>query len=373
MSTEMPKIESIIKSAYKFRTLDEMLQAYYGPAQEYLGKADAPITTATTGVRNVVYGPQLFAQVCVAYNTFGCLPKDIWRSGFRAISAAGSTASAGTAENAAIPDTVKPTFVQIATPPKLVSASSEETLLELAMEKVDDVALWDDIIAYMKEEFQNRINRGMHTSFDNLAGTNVESIDRVCASSGEQAACGETAADEDLYGIDRSANTWFNAYVAHNSNVDRTMALSQVDALFPQVRPFWKDNSMQNKVIITGYDTLERLEQLIQSQQRFVNTVSAQMSVNGIQTLKGAEAGFDVTAYKYVPCVPDQNAVQDTLSRLELIDLDFTAIQMAVPIMYQESEEYLHIDRFGRMAVYYGAMELVCKKPAGCAKLRDLK
>ena len=56
MSTEVPKIESLIKSAYKCQTLDEMLQAYYGPAQEYLGKADPPITISTTGVRNVVYG-----------------------------------------------------------------------------------------------------------------------------------------------------------------------------------------------------------------------------------------------------------------------------------------------------------------------------
>ena len=373
MSTEVPKIENLIKSAYKFQTLDEMLQAYYGPAQEYLGKADAPITISTTGVRNVVYGPQLFGQFCVAYNTFGFLPKDIWRSGFRAISTAGSTASAGVSETAAVPETLKPGFVQVATPPKLLSASSEETLLELAMEKVDDTALWDDVIAYMKEEFQNRINRGLHTNFDTLASINIESIDRICASSVEQGACGETVADEDLHGIDRSANTWFNAYVNHASNTDRTMALSQVDALFPQVRPLWKDASMQNKAIITVYDTLERLEQLIQSQQRFVNTVSAQMSVNGIQTLKGAEAGFDVTAYKYVPCIPDQNAAQDTLSRLYLLDLDVTSIQMAVPIMYQESEEYLHIDRFGRMGVYYGAMELVCKKPAACAKLRDLK
>ena len=47
---------------------------------------------------------------------------------------------------------------------------------------------------------------------------------------------------------------------------DRVLALDQLDDLFQQV---WERGG-NPKVILTGYDTLMRLQQLLQSQQRFM-------------------------------------------------------------------------------------------------------
>lgn len=368
---------SIAKSALKYNNLQEMLNDYYGDADQYLGKVDAPVAIGTTGVRNVLYGAQLWAQVNVAANAFGALPKDVWeKSGFRAITAAAATAGAGIAETAAVPDTIKPTFAQIDVNPKLYAASTEMTLMEMAVEGRDDTITWEELMSYMKDEFMNRLDRALMTDNDTLAGNNIESLDRIVGSNSEIAGCGQTAGDLDIYSQDRdAAASWCDAYVNHNSNTDRTFALTQLDALFTQCRPFWNNyNGVQNKVLITGFDTLERIEQQIASQMRInVPTANVSFGVNGVQTLPGVEAGLDVSAYKKVPMIPDAFTTADTLSRAFLLDLDFIKFSNAAPIQYREFDDVAYIDRFGKMAVYYGVGEVYCKKFKCHGKLRDLK
>ena len=75
------------------------------------------------------------------------------------------------------------------------------------------------------------------------------------------------AGDLDIYSIDRSANSWSDAEVdAGAAGADRVLSLDQLDNLFQKI---WLRGG-NPKVMLTGYDTLMRLQQLLQSQQRFM-------------------------------------------------------------------------------------------------------
>jgi hypothetical protein len=130
---------------------------------------------------------------------------------------------------------------------------------------------------------------------------------------------------------------------------------------------------VENKVIITGYDTLERIQQLIQAQQRFVGTTRVQMTVNGVQTVAGTEAGFDVSSYKGVPIIPDNNVLQDTLSRIYTLDLDNIHVGVLSPIQYLESGDFFANDKIGKEGLYYMHGEIVCTKFKAQGKVRDLQ
>lgn len=70
-----------------------------------------------------------------------------------------------------------------------------------------------------------------------------------------------------------------------------------VDNLFLGCMPWWDQNSTNNKCLITGYDTLAKLQMILQPQQRYQGFVDAQFDVNGIKTVQGNNTGFQVATY----------------------------------------------------------------------------
>ncbi len=65
------------------------------------------------------------------------------------------------------------------------------------------------------------------------------------------------------------------------------------------------------KVILTGYDTLMRLQQLLQSQQRFMEEKRVTPTYNGVKGVPGMEAGFIVATYNGVPIIPTKDMDDD--------------------------------------------------------------
>lgn len=221
----------------------------------------------------------------------------------------------------------------------------------------------------------------MNTNVTTLASTNIESIDRMASSYAEVTNCGDVdAGDSDPYGAadagawnDRDAAAgWTDAYVNHNSNTDRTFALSQIDTVITNVRPYWKDRSPANKVMITGDDTELRMGQLLRSQERYTSK-NVRMTVNGVQTLEGVDGGMDVATYLKIPIIPDANAIQDTISRVTVLDMDHIHIGVLQPLVYLESEDYQALDKFVREGVFHMEGELVTTRFKGLGKVRDLK
>ena len=132
---------------------------------------------------------------------------------------------------------------------------------------------------------------------------------------------------------------------------------------------------MQNKCIITGYDSVARIGTLLASQQRYGSgqSVRVQFTVNGIQTISGAEAGFEVASYNGVPIIPDINTLQDTISRIYLCDFDHLHMGALTPVQYMESNDWFGLDRFVTMGLYHMQGEVICTKYKAQGKVRDLQ
>lgn len=381
-------------------TIEEMELLYYSDlgvqflreqgdlTAQFTAKSSGPVSTATTGVYNAVFGAQAWSQLNQEANTFGCLGKVPWgRSGFR-VKKARSTSlpTAGVAETGTIPATTVPDYQEISYKPKLAAMSFDNTeMQEFLVEEADDdnyasmAQLRYDVALDHKED----LNAMLNVEFGTLAGNKFESIDRVTASSVEQAACGETAGDEDLYGVDRSTYTWFNAQVGHNSNVDRTLT----DTIIREFDDTVAAAGGMTQFLQTGWNTQAAISGLYQSQVRYnpLGVANIKASVNGIQTKEGIGAGLRViTVYGY-PLIISKDTVKDTLSRIYFLDTSNPegydtprlCIKIAKPTQYFEAGinqgTPFAINAFGNKGLYRTMGELHCPFPAAQGKLRDLK
>ena len=186
--------------------------------------------------------------------------------------------------------------------------------------------------------------------------------------------CGAT--DLDIYSISRNANSWSNAEVNCGSDQDaanrRTLSLDHLDSLFQQI---WVRGG-NPKVILTGYDTLMRLQQLLQSQQRFMEEKRVTQTYNGVKGVPGVEAGFIVATYNGVPIIPSKDVVKDGISRMYFLDTDYVYFSTAIPTQYFESGietgDPFAINRLGQEGMYRSMGEIWTTFFGGHGSIRDL-
>jgi len=357
-----------------YRTIEDLEDAFYGRGAREVMKADAPVLSSTTAVYNAVYGAKCWSQMNLEANAFGVLKKSPWNmSGWRVITArANATVIGGVAENAQLPDTLKPTFAQVSTKPKTVVHGFNVSEVQQYLGKVDD-SLGDTMEAmreYMAKEHAEHMNKMLLGDVDVVAGNNIESIDRVVSANNEVARV--TANDCDIYGLDRDAGaSWTDAYVDTAAS-SRALTLAMVDALFQNV---WV-NGGDPKLLFTGYDTDVRISALLQAQQRFVENQVVKGSVNGMQTLEGINAGFIVNSYLKRPIIVSKDTKQDTISRLYALDTDFLELRVAKPTRYYESGiesgDPFGINYLGQEGLYNTMAELICYFFKAQGKVRDL-
>jgi len=369
------------------RTITDMERYFYGAGNamgySYSGsellKADAPMLSTTAGIYQAIYGRKVWSQLNQEFNAFSILPKRPWeRSGWRVITERPSFAvGGGLAENATLPDTTKPTFQHIAAKPKTIAHTFD--MSETAMFLADKDDGLGDIRAVLKEEMgkhhAEHINRMLTVDVTTVAGNNFESLDRVTVGNNSMVSGTHyDAGDEDMYSIDRSANTWsFAEDSADSGSTDRVLSLDHLDEIF---RLTWERGG-NPKVILTGYDTLMRLQQLLQSQQRFLEEKRVTPTYNGVKGVPGIEAGFIVATYNGIPIIPSKDVAKDTLSRMYFLDTDYLYFSTAIPTQYFESGietgDPFAINRLGQEGMYRTMGELWTTFFGGHASIRDLK
>ena len=377
------------------RNITDMERYYYGAGNamgySYSGsellKADAPMLSTTAGTYQAIYGRKVWSQLNQEFNAFSILPKRPWeRSGWRVITDRPSFAKGGgVAENATLPDTTKPQFQHIAAKPKTVvhTFDMSETAMFLA-DKDDGLG---DIRSVLKEEMgkhhAEHINKMLTADCSIVAGNDFESLDRITGNDGGASGgltsletggaaahhCGAT--DLDIYSISRNANSWSNAEVNCGSDQDaanrRTLSLDHLDTLFQQI---WVRGG-NPKVILTGYDTLMRL------QQRFMEEKRVTPTYNGVKGVPGIEAGFIVATYNGVPIIPSKDIVKDGISRMYFLDTDYSYFSTAIPTQYFESGietgDPFAINRLGQEGMYRSMGEVWTTFFGGHGSIRDLK
>lgn len=368
---------------FPLRTMGQLEDYYYGRnAMMRVMKADEPYLSTTTGIYNPIYGQKVWSQLNQEKNLFACLPKKVWDStGWRVITARADTPPVGgIAEDGAIPETGKPTYAQIYTKPKLVAHSFAASEIDSFLSTVDD-ALNPMAAAreYFAIEHAEHINKMLLQNVTTLAGNNIDSIDRMISSYSEVNGCADVDADDaDVFGLNRDAGaTWADAYVNHNSNTNRALSLDLIDTTLTNIRL----NGGQPDLIVTGYDTLQRLQALLQAQRRFGHADEKMIvpTYNGVKGVpaEGYEGGFVVATYQGIPIIPSKDVVDDGLSRMYFIDSRYMFLRIAKPTQYFETGvstgNPFAIDTFGDEGVYRTMAELVCVFFAAHGKLRDLE
>lgn len=371
------------------RTVQDMERYYYGAGNamgySYSGsellKADAPMMSTTAGTYQAIYGRKVWSQLNQEFNAFSILPKKPWdRSGWRVITAEPSfLLGGGVAENATLPDTTKPTFQHVAAKPKTIAHTFDMSEVAIFLNDKDDGL--GDIRSVLKEEMgkhhAKHVNKMLTTDVSTVAGNDFESLDRVTGNAVSMTTGTnhiDVAADMDIYSIDRSANTWSDAEVdVHATSVDRTLTLDHLDGMFQKI---WERGG-NPKVILTGYDTLMRIQQLLQSQQRFMEEKRVVPTFNGVKGVPGIEAGFIVSTYNGVPIIPTKDMASDSISRIYFLDTDYMYFCTAIPTQYYESGietgDPFAINRLGQEGLYRTMGELWTTFFGGQGSIRDLK
>ena len=96
-----------------------------------------------------------------------------------------------------------------------------------------------------------------------------------------------------LYGKERGATTgYLDAQVDFNadysSSGERDLTLAVINKMLRLLR----ESGGSPKVILTGYDTIQALADLLQAQERFMDRKEIVPTVNGVRGTKGQEVGF---------------------------------------------------------------------------------
>jgi len=384
------------------RTVQDMERYYYGAGTNmgfgYSGsellKADAPMLSTTAGTYQAIYGRKVWSQLNQEFNAFSILPKKPWdRSGWRVVTAKANsgTIHGGIAENGTLPDTVKPTFQNVAAKPKTIAHSFDMSEVAIFLNDKDDGL--GDIRSVLKEEMGKHhaemINKMLLQDVDTPAGNNIESLDRITAAHSADATTttGMNAShdnlsvvgDLDIYSIARnaSANSWSNAEcsnnVVSNTSTNRVLSLDHIDELFKRI---WERGG-NPKVMLTGYDTLMRIQQLLQSQQRFMEEKRVVPTYNGVKGVPGVEAGFIVATYNGVPIIPTKDMDDDGgISKIYMLDTDYLYYSTAKPTQYFESGietgDPFAINRLGQEGLYRTMGEVWTTFFGGQGSIRDL-
>ena len=400
------------------RTIDELEALYYGHNRNLLRKADAPVTTSTTGVFNAIFGAYAWAQLNLEANAFGILPKYPWdKSGFRVITAKptlnttnANTVLGGTSEGGLIAETVKPTLQEIDIRPKTAQLpfSASEVMEWLATHSKDDI--WGGLgslrlyMAVQHKEFLNRMLladvEGTITGSGTHSGTtDFETLDRIVSSGAEEDALGaSTTGSYDPWAanatVDRDSGTAFDCTVESASGTIGTNGVLTDDTLRTFLRKIRIAAGKDPNVFLGSQEVYSEIQGLYMPSVRIPNPYGealVQIDVNGIQTFKGTGVGIHVDSIYGIPFIPSKDAPSDSgdsseIGRLFAFDTSDAegygypriGISIAIPTEYYEatrrSPAYPFVNNaFVEKGVFRTMGETVCRHFKSQGKIRDIK
>jgi hypothetical protein len=378
-------------------SFEEYVNAYYGGtlgiSKRYgISKADDNIDTSglAEGL-NTVFGAKVFNQLNTKSEVFKLLKKEAWtQSGFRALTARHAT-TAGVAEGGAFPETDHPELKEITlTLKEVVTPWQMSSKAEILSEADDGLG---NLAAFMRKEqgeahaffLDDMLTKSVEANSDGAtgagqAGNNMESLDRVTATLAyvtDAQSPSNSQDDCDMYGLDISSNSFFDAGHTHFTDDGSNNALA-LDDLDTMIAALLENGANYNSlVILTGYDTYQNLKALMQGTNgafKFDLAGAAAANQNGVT----GEAGFNfdsrVGAYDGIPIFLSQHVPKDAsgASRLYMLDMDNLALRIAAPTTYVDNTNLAVRQVLSREYAFITAGELVAYKRSTSGSIRDL-
>ena len=379
-------------------SFEEYVNAYYGGtlgiSKRYgISKADDNIdVSGLAGGLNTMFGAKVFSQLNTKSEVFKLLKKEAWtQSGFRALTARHAT-TAGVAEGGAFPETDHPELKEITlTLKEVVTPWQMSSKAEILSEADDGLG---NLAAFMRKEqgeahayyLDDQLTTSLETDYDaggsdfaaGAAGINFESLDRMTATLAYATDAQSPANNQsyvDMYGIDVTSNTWFDAGHTHFTDDGSNDALA-LDDLDTMIAALLENGANYNSlVILTGYDTYQNLKALMQGTNgafKFDLAGAAAANQNGVT----GEAGFNfdsrVGAYDGIPIFLSQHIPKDGASRLYMLDMDHIALRIAAPTTYVDNTNLAVRQVLSREYAFITAGELVAYRRDTSGSIRDL-
>ncbi|QDP59609.1 MAG: putative major capsid protein [Prokaryotic dsDNA virus sp.] len=326
----------------------------------------------------------------------------------------------GVAENAKLGTdlvAIAPSYTTLYTSPKTIAHMFEFSELALEMAKIDDGV--GDLRALIREdmgkhhaETQNKMllmplehydvtNDGSDDAAKKVDATaNYTSLMKIVSSSAElhdmQAASmfddsSSTVLIDQLVKLYGNSDRQLSGGAANASFLDsqvdygagyasgdaRPLTLTILNAMLRSLR----ENGGSPKVILTGYDTIQHLGDLLQSQERFLDRKEIIPTHGGVRGVKGTEVGFRVATYYDIPLIPCKDMPKtgngsNKLSDMLILDTDHLWLSVLKPTQYFEdgidNGNPFGVGTLGNQAMYRTIAETGCSFFKGQGKITNI-
>jgi len=177
--------------------------------------------------------------------------------------------------------------------------------------------------------------------------------------------------------------SFLDAEVDYGDNYEaggcRVLTLSIMNDMIRKIR----QNGGNPKVIVTGYDTIQKLSDLLQAQERFMDRKEIVPTHNGVRGVKGQEVGFRVATYYDIPIIPAKDmpstglSTSNRLSDMLILDTDHLWLSVMKPTQYFEdgitSGNPFGVGKLGNQGMYRTMGETCCSFFKGQGKITNLK
>ena len=383
------------------------------------GSGTGGLTGGDATLYNLVYGQKVWSMINREINALSMLPKKPWKSsGWRVLKArslggAGDTfgqaadfnldSLGGVAENSSILEAtipaINPTFANLSVSPKTIAHAFELSEIAQMLGSMDD-GLGDIISTYREEvgishaESMNRMvltdltanglnaPHGSGNDYDNPERSLLSLYKIVTTFAEIDAAITVTnnnAAEHkhNIFGTSRAATgtEFLEAYVDSNAGTARNLTVNMLNTALRNLMA----RGGSPKVILTGYDTIQTLGELLQAQERFMGRTEVVPSHSGIKGVKGREVGFKVATYHDIPIIPtkDMPTGGSGVSDMLILDTDHLFLCTLKPTEYFEggmnSKEIFGHAKLGHRGLYRTIAETMCTYVRGQGKIIDLQ
>ena len=383
---------------------------------------------SSNALYNLVYGQKVWSMLNREINAFAMLPKKPWSSSGwrvlieRAIGGTGDVLSitggtgqssvtlndiGGVSENAAFTTAVTdelspiaPKYDTLYCSPKTIAHQFELSELAAAMAQIDD-GIGDLMAAYREEvgvTHAEMMNLMLLTPLESLSDgsgaaggvgdANLSSLYKIVSNKAEleNADGGNLFNDviptsmKTIYGKDRTSasNSWLDAYTDHGdySGSRRPLTLNMLNTALRELQI----RGASPKVILTGYDTIQALGELLQSQERYMGRTVVLPTVNGIKGVRGREVGFKVATYHDIPIIPckemGSTGSGSGLSDIFILDTDHLHFATLKPTEYFEggidSGDPFGVGKLGNRGMYRTIGEVICTWTRAQGKITNL-
>tara|TARA_R110002050_G_scaffold30915_4_gene79039 strand:+ start:10363 stop:11745 length:1383 start_codon:yes stop_codon:yes gene_type:complete len=313
-----------------------------------------------------------------------------------------------------------PEYTKLFTSPKTIAHLFEFSELGMEMAAIDDGV--GDIRAIVREdmgkhhaEVQSKMLLMPLERYDDAVATNIDrnytSLMKIVASAKEIASMADADMTDmgannsspassltgledllKLYGTSRAVTVSGSDYTGvddfMSAEVDfgasyvggaRVLTLTLLNDMLRRIRT----NGGNPKVIMTGYDTIQHLSDLLQSQERFMDRKEIVPTHNGVRGVKGSEVGFRVATYYDIPIIPAKDMpstgleTANPLSDLLILDTDHLWLAVMKPTQYFEdgisNGNPFGVGKLGNQGMYRTMGETCCSFFKGQGKITNLK